>query len=83
LAYSHADLLTICNNWFDQESDLDDTKIDNSHSPVTIKESLHGREILAVSGLSISSDHNQSMILTGSEDTFLKLSLYNHQENTL
>ena len=47
----------------------------------TIKESLHGREILAAASIKVS-DH-ETLIVTGSEDTYLKVSLYNKQANDL
>ena len=43
----------------------------------TIKQSLHGREILAATSLQVSAQ--EVLLVTGSEDTYLKVSLLNLQ----
>ena len=45
----------------------------------TIKESLHGREILAATSIRASDD--QTLIITGSEDTYLKVCLFDNKSS--
>lgn len=68
LAYSFGDCLTVCNNWLSHSDIIED------ECQFTIQDSLHGREILTVCGFDIGD--NKTMILTGSEDTYFKVSEY-------
>ncbi|CDW88527.1 wd40 repeat domain-containing protein [Stylonychia lemnae] len=69
-AYSFGDCLVLCNNWL--YSSEEEQKV--VQSQYTIRECFHGREILCASGFSLKSD--KKIILTGGEDSFLKISEY-------
>ena len=69
LGYSNGDVLHICNNWV---SDSSGDEVNDQQ--FTLVESLHGREILAACGFGIADD--KVIILTGSEDSFLKVNEY-------
>eukprot|EP00347_Sterkiella_histriomuscorum_P019530 403341280 len=77
-AYSFGDCLTLCNNWLFSNDLEHQIPVENQF---TIKDSLHGREILAACGFSLS--QNKSIVLTGSEDSFLKVSEYDSNTQAL
>jgi len=69
--YSYGDCLVICNNWnYDQDKEI----TPKDQSQFTLTESLHGREILCSTSFSIG--NRKHFIITGSEDSFLKVSEY-------
>lgn len=69
IGYSTQDQLTVC-------ASIPTPTIDTQRT-IHIQEPTHGREILAVLGL------NQSLLLTGSEDTTFKVSAHLHSDSTL
>ena len=59
----------ICDEWTVAPEDI-------TEGQATIKQSLHGREILAATSIGVTP--TESLVVTGSEDTYLKVSLLNY-----
>ena len=64
MAYAFGDQLVVQNNW--------ETKENQEEQSFALEESLHGREILAVTA--IRTQLGKTLVFTGSEDTYVKVS---------
>lgn len=77
MCYSQADQLTIINNW----SLFDTQDAEEGSQQFNLKDSLHGREILCTTAFQAMDQ--DLIILTGSEDTFLKVSYFTNSTQQL
>lgn len=63
LTYAFGDQLVVHNNWTNCEEEREQS--------YSLEESLHGREILSVTAVKL--NNGKSLVLTGSEDSYLKV----------
>jgi len=72
-AYAFGDKLVVHDNWV-HDGALQQMEEDNSFA---LEDSLHGREILAASVIGLV--NGKELVVTGSEDTFIKASEYSEE----
>ena len=78
LAYSFGDRIHVHETWWQMTMSPD---LFLKEQQFALEESLHGKEILAATAISL--NDQQRLIITGSEDTYIKVSVYNMMTNKL
>ena len=78
-AYAFGDRLVVHNNWVNDNENAGASHV--LEKQFALEESLHGREILSVCSLNL--DDGKKLIITGSEDTYVKASEFDAEAGTL